>query len=61
MYPPFLTALALYNSDYSARVRAEHDERAAASGIWCHLHKEFVRELAKSLVFIFWRCTASTC
>jgi hypothetical protein len=53
MYPLFPAALALYNSDYSARVRAEHDERAAASGIWCHLHTEFVREFGEEPGFHF--------
>src|SRR5438477_9265560 len=53
MYPLFPAALDLYNAEYSARVRAEHDDRAAAAGIWCHLHKGFVREFGEEPGFHF--------
>jgi hypothetical protein len=52
MYPRFHAALALYN-EYEPQFRAEHDDRAAASNIWCHVLKEFQREFGDEPCFHF--------
>jgi len=53
MHARFPAALALYNTQYPAGVRAEHDDRAAAMNIWCHVHQELQREFADERGFRF--------
>jgi hypothetical protein len=52
MYPCFPAALALYN-EVEARIRAEHDDRAAASSVYCHIWSGFQREFAEEPRFRF--------
>jgi hypothetical protein len=52
MYPRFPAALALYN-EVPAHIRAEHDDRAAASATWCHVWSDFQREFAGEPGFHF--------
>jgi hypothetical protein len=52
MYPCFPAALALYNQ-VPANIRAEHDDRAAASSVWCHIWSGFQREFAEEPGFHF--------
>ena len=53
MYPLFGAALALYNTEYPAMVRAQHDTRATTSGIWCHLWHSFQAEFLDEPGFHF--------
>jgi hypothetical protein len=52
MYPCFPAALALYN-DIAAHIRAEHDDRAAASAVWCHIWSGLQREFSEEPGFHF--------
>lgn len=53
MYPIFPAALALYNDEYPALVRAEHNDRATANNVWCHLFEGFQREFLDESGFHF--------
>jgi hypothetical protein len=53
MYPLFAAALALYNTEYPAMVRAQHDTHATTSGIWCHLWHSFQAEFLDEPGFHF--------
>ena len=52
IYPRFPAAMALYN-EIPAHIRAEHDDRAAASATWCHVWSDFQREFAEEPGFHF--------
>lgn len=52
MYPCFPAALTVYN-DVPAHIRAEHDDRAAASAVWCHIWSGLQREFAEESGFHF--------
>jgi hypothetical protein len=52
MYPCFPAALALYN-ETAAHIRAEHDDRAAASSVYCHVWSGLQRELSEEAGFHF--------
>ena len=52
MYPCFPAAMALYN-EVPANIRAEHDDRAAASSVYCHVWSAFQREFAEESGFHF--------
>lgn len=52
MYPCFPSALALYN-EVEARIRAEHDDRAAASSVYCHAWNGLQREFSEEPGFHF--------
>jgi len=43
IYPIFENALALYNSEITAKARAEHDDTAAAKAMHCHVWAGFQR------------------
>lgn len=53
MYPIFGNALEFYNTDVSAKARAEHDDRAAAMAVYCHTWNGFQREFADESGFHF--------
>jgi hypothetical protein len=53
MFPIFGEAVALYNDEVSAAARAEHDDRATASAVWCHVWHGFQREFAGEAGFHF--------
>lgn len=52
VYPCFPAGLALYN-EVEPHIRAEHDDRAAASAVWCHIWSGFQREFAEESGFHF--------
>ena len=52
MYPCLPAALALYNQ-IEPHIRAEHDDRAAASSVWCHIWNGLQREFADESGFHF--------
>jgi hypothetical protein len=52
MYPCFPAALALYN-EVEAHIRAEHDDRAAASSVYCHVWNGLQREFSEDSGFHF--------
>jgi hypothetical protein len=52
MYPCFPAALALYN-EVEPHIRAEHDDRAAASAVYCHVWSGLQREFSEELGFHF--------
>jgi hypothetical protein len=53
MYGLFPAGLNLYNDEVPANVRAEHDDRAAASAVYCHVWSGFQREFADERGFHF--------
>lgn len=53
IYGRFDAAFDLYLQEYSDRARAELDERASASALWCHILKEFQREFLEEPGFHF--------
>ncbi|MDP8993403.1 MAG: hypothetical protein M3N07_00220 [Pseudomonadota bacterium] len=53
IHPRFTKGLALYNDEYPPNVRAEHDDRAAASSVWCHIWQDFQREFLDESGFHF--------
>lgn len=53
IYPLFPAALDLYNSETTPKARAEHDERATASAVYCHLWTGFQREFSDEPGFHF--------
>lgn len=53
IYPIFPSALDLYNSDVSPMARAELDDRASASAVYCHVWKGFQREFLDESGFHF--------
>lgn len=44
MFPIFGAAVEMYNTEVSARARAEHNNRAVANAVWCHVWQGFQRE-----------------
>ena len=52
MYSIFPAALSLYN-DYPALMRADHDDRAATSSVWCHAWSGLQREFGSEPGFHF--------
>jgi hypothetical protein len=53
MFPLFGDALKLYTNEVSARARAEHDDRATACAVWCHLWSAFQQEFTGESGFHF--------
>jgi hypothetical protein len=51
--PIFDAALSLHNEDVSAKARADYDDRAAASAVYCHTWKGFEREFSEEPGFHF--------
>jgi hypothetical protein len=49
----FPTALTLYNEEVSPRARAEHNTRAIANAVWCHVWEGFRREFMDEPGFHF--------
>jgi hypothetical protein len=52
MYPCFPAALALYN-EVEPHIRAEHDDRAPASTVYCHVWSGLQREFSEEPSFHF--------
>ncbi|MGE0094503.1 MAG: hypothetical protein AB7M05_20580 [Alphaproteobacteria bacterium] len=52
MFSVFPTALDLYN-EVPANIRAEHDDRAAASAVWCHIWSDLQRQFGDEPGFHF--------
>src|SRR4051794_37116977 len=53
MLPIFGAALAFYNDQVSPKARAEYDERAMASAVYCHAWAGFQREFGEEPGFHF--------
>jgi hypothetical protein len=52
MYACFPAGLALYN-EVEPHIRADHDDRAAACAVWCHIWSGLQREFAEEPGFHF--------
>lgn len=53
VFPLFSSAMRMYVEGYPPNIRAEHDDRAAMSAVYCHIWKGFQREFVDEPGFTF--------
>jgi hypothetical protein len=53
MFPLFDAAVDLYNTEYTPLVRAQHNDTATATDVWCHIWHGFQHEFADETGFHF--------